>query len=118
VAKIEKQPASTVGFNYFKTPEAESITLDSWMQQWLTLQAPNYQVNTQNCAAFCIAGLIQGGAIRNENISLIPNRLFILLSPLASENWTWQGRSPGRSPTPNVTSKICWVDEKGKKHCH
>ncbi len=113
VGKVEGQPASTVGFNYFKTSEADSIALDNWMQEWKTHQAPDYQVNTQNCATFCIAGLIQGHAIENKDISIIPNRLFMLLAARATENWTWQGRTPKE----HVTHKICWTDEKGKKHC-
>jgi RHS repeat-associated protein len=99
VAKIEGQPASTVGFNYFKTSEADSIALDNWMQEWKSHQAPDYNVTSQNCATFCIAGLIQGHAIENKNISIIPNRLFMLLAPVATENWTWQGRS---NPEPDV----------------
>jgi RHS repeat-associated protein len=113
VAKIEGQPASTVGFNYFKTSEADSIALDNWMQEWKTHQAPDYNVTNQNCATFCIAGLIQGHAIENKNISIIPNRLFTLLSGLATENWTWQGRTPKEK----VTHKICWTDDKGKQQC-
>jgi RHS repeat-associated protein len=113
VAKIEGQPASTVGFNYFKTSEADSIALDNWMQEWKTHQGPDYNLTNQNCATFCIAGLIQGHAIENKDISIIPNRLFMLLAGRATENWTWQGRTPKEK----VTHKICWTDDKGKKHC-
>jgi hypothetical protein len=60
---------------------------------------------------FCIAGLIQGHAIENENISIVPNKLFELLMTRATENWV------GRQPKERVTHKICWTDEKGKKHC-
>ncbi|HWR35441.1 MAG TPA: hypothetical protein VN622_06180 [Clostridia bacterium] len=117
VADFEGQPASTVGFNYFKTSDADTMALQNWMDQMKALsdagKAPDYQVNTQNCATFCIAGLLTAHAIENKNLSIIPNRLFMLLSRLAVENWTWQGRTPKEK----VTHKICWTDEKGKKQC-
>jgi RHS repeat-associated protein len=112
VAGIEKEPVRTVGFNYFKTSEAESIALKNWMDQMKAAsdrgQAPDYQVNTQNCATFCIAGLLRANAIQNKGLSTIPNRLFRLLAPLATENWTWEGRTPKE----RVTHKLC--DNKGQ----
>jgi RHS repeat-associated protein len=95
VGQIEGQPTSTVGFNYFKTSDSETAALEQWIQGWKARQAPHYDVNGINCAAFCIAGLIKGGAIGTGplgRVVLIPNRLFDILSHLADENWTWQGR--------------------------
>jgi RHS repeat-associated protein len=92
--KAEGQPASTVGFNYFKTSEAESIMLSNWIKQFNDANTPDYAVNGTNCAAFCIAGLLKANAIKNENISLIPDRLFQLLSSRANQNYTWQGTTP------------------------
>jgi hypothetical protein len=103
VAKIEGQPANTVGFNYFKTPEAETMALNNWIQAWRNHQAPDYQFNKQNCATFCIAGLIKGGAIGTEKLgagATIPNRLFTILSGFADESWTSAGRTP--NPEGNV----------------
>jgi len=114
VAKIEGQNPSSVRFNYFKTSEADSIMLDNWMLSWKNHRAPNYRVNGQNCAAFCIAGLIRGNAIENKNISLVPNLLFELLYRRATENWDWWF---GRSPKEGFSYKICWKDEKGDRHC-
>ena len=94
VGKIEGEPAVSIGFNYFKTSEADSVALDNWMQNWKTTHAPDYNVTSSNCAAFCIAGLLVGHAIDNANISLVPNRLFMLLWGRADENWTWEGRRP------------------------
>jgi hypothetical protein len=40
-------------------------------------------------------GLIVGNAINTQKLgwgALIPNRLFMLLSSLANQNWTWQGK--------------------------
>lgn len=101
LGKIEGQPASTVGFNYFKTSDADTVALETWIQNWKTTNAPDYDVLSSNCAAFCIAGLVVGHAIENKNISLIPNRLFTLLSQVADETWTWQGRQDNREPHHN-----------------
>lgn len=98
VANIEGEPASTVGFNYFKTSEADSVALDNWMQEWKTHQAPDYNVSNQNCATFCIAGLLRGHAIENKGNSYIPNLLFMQLASRATENWTWQGRKTNPEP--------------------
>lgn len=108
---------NSVGFNYFKTSEADAAALDAWMHQLKALsdagRAPDYQVNTQNCATFCIAGLLRANAIQNQNISIIPDRLFVLLSSLATENYS----NGNRTPKEKVTHKICWTDDKGKKQC-
>jgi len=95
VAALEGVSPITVGFNYFQTSEADSIILDQWLQSWEQRQAPNYCVTSQNCAATTIAGLIVGNAINTQKLgwgALIPNRLFMLLSSLANQNWTWQGK--------------------------
>ncbi len=112
VAGVEGVNPSTVGFNYFKTSEADSIALDNWMKEWSSHQAPDYAFNGQNCTAFCIAGLIRGGAINTQNLgrgALVPDRLFLLLSHLADENWTWQGRQE-RKLNPHSTSCLKRAD--------
>jgi RHS repeat-associated protein len=122
IAGIEGQPISTVGFNYFRTSQQDSVLLATWMaEMWRRSnagRAPEYQLNRQNCATFCIAGLIVGNAIGNKDISLVPNRLFYLLATRADENWTWEGRSPGRPPKnqdelkEEVTHRLCDADGK------
>jgi hypothetical protein len=69
VADKEGEPASTVGFNYFKTSEADTILLDNWVQAWKTAHVPDCHVIKQNCATFCIAGLIQGRAIQTRTLT-------------------------------------------------
>ena len=97
VAKIEGEASSTVGLNYFKTSEADSIALDNWMQQMKEAsdkgRAPNYQVNSQNCATFCIAGLLNTHAVQNKGLSIIPNRLYMILAGLSAENYANGQRS-------------------------
>jgi len=53
-----------------------------------------------------IAGLVQSHAIQNDNISLIPNRLFDLLRLRAEENYPFKEKT--------TTHKICHFD-KGDK---
>jgi RHS repeat-associated protein len=107
VAKIEGQASNTVGFNYFKTSEADSIALDNWMQQMKEAsdrgKAPDYRVNSQNCATFCIAGLLNAHAVQNKGLSIIPNRLFMILAGLSAENYANGQRS---KPKEKVTTKI------------
>ena len=121
VADIERQPASTVGFNYFMTSEAESISLEQWMYQMKALSdrgaAPDYQVNTQNCATFTLAGLLRAGAIQNSGLSIVPNSLFMILWTRAAENYTWQGRKkPDSEPDRKAPHhKPCLIDPKTGK---
>jgi hypothetical protein len=65
-------------------------------------KAPWYYVNSQNCATFCIVGLIQGNAIQNKGISIVPNTLFNLLTAVSTENYS----NGNRTPKEVVTSKI------------
>ncbi len=117
VAGFEHQEPSTIRMNYFKTSEADTLAVDAWIKRLKDAsdrkQAPAYDVTRQNCAVFCIAGLIQGNAIQNKNISLVPNTLFQLLSGVATENYS----NGQRSPKEQVTSKICYTDENGKQVC-
>ena len=71
-------------------------------------RAPAYGVTQLNCAAFCIAGLIQSHAIQNTNVSLIPNKLYDRLRLRASENYPLKEK---------VTGKICGFDSDGKINC-
>jgi RHS repeat-associated protein len=107
VAKIEREASNTVGFNYFKTSEADSIALDNWMQDWKNHPAPDYQVNTQNCATFCIAGLTKAGVLGDGQKlgwgATIPNRLFMILAGLSAENYADGQRSKTKE---KVTTKI------------
>jgi RHS repeat-associated protein len=88
VAGYEHQNPTTVRMNYFKTTEAETQALDSWIQL-IKKKAPYYNVTDQNCAVFTIVGLLQANAIKNGNISLVPNTLFNLLFGRATENYAW-----------------------------
>jgi hypothetical protein len=51
-----------------KTSEADVVALETWMKQMKDLsdkgKAPYYRVNSQNCATFCIAGLLRANAIQ------------------------------------------------------
>jgi len=106
VAQYKHQDPSTIRLNYFKTSEADTIALDAWIQRLKEAsdrgRAPYYDVTRQNCAVFCIVGLIQGGAIQNEGISIIPNDLFDLLSLISTENYSNGQRSPQEVVTTTI----------------
>jgi len=97
-AGFEHQDPGTVRMNYFKTSEADTLALDAWIARMKAAsdrkQAPTYDVTRQNCATFCIAGLIQSQAIENSGISLIPNTLFELLAQRAADNYPAPRKKP------------------------
>src|SRR4029077_15386056 len=103
-----------VGFNYFKTSETDSVLLHEWIRRIKEAsdkgKAPDYDITRQNCATFCIIGLIAGHAInQDQRVSLIPNRLFMILAGLATENYAHGLRSPYNwkaRPKEKVTHKI------------
>ena len=97
VAKIEGVDPSTIRLNYFKTSEAETLALDSWIQnakaQSDSARGPFclYVALGNNCANFAEAGLEAGGAITpgqvadlNWRQSSIPNSLYPSLKSFAS----------------------------------
>jgi len=93
------------------------LVLQQWIDQMKALsdqgKAAYRAFNTQNCAIFCIAGLIRAKAIENKNISNIPNRLFMLLMSRATENWTWRGRSNPEPDAKRRTGPTCLKDRGG-----
>ena len=117
VAKIENQDPSTVRMNFFITSESDTNMLDAWIQRNKEAAdkgyRPWYSGRTQNCATFCAIGLIQGNAIRNKNLSNVPNLLFYLLSSISTENES-QGN---RTPKEVVTSKIVPCGGPGQVPC-
>jgi hypothetical protein len=102
VAGIEhNQDPNSVRMNYFKTSDADTQMLVAMLKRLQAAsdrgQAPYYDVGKQNCAAHTISCLIQAHAIaENAHISLVPNRLFDLLSLLADESYANQQRTKRR----------------------
>jgi hypothetical protein len=118
LAMVENQDPSTIRMNFFITSEMDTNAADAWIQRMKEAsdkgRAPDYLVNSQNCATFTIVGLIQGNAISaNQKISIIPNSLFDLLSRISTENES-QGQ---RTPTEVVTSKIIPCGGPGQVPC-
>ena len=104
VADLEGQDPNTVGFNYFKTSETDSMLLQDWIERIQKAsnegKAPDYDVTRSNCTTFCIVGLIAGHAIKpDQSVNLTPNRLFMILAPLATENYSWGQRTPKEKVT-------------------
>jgi RHS repeat-associated protein len=115
VAGFEHQDPSTVRMNYFKTSEAETQALDAWIKRIKDAsdrgEAPQYDVTRQNCATFCIVGLIQAGAIENKRISLVPNKLFELLTGRAADNYP-APRKKTPAEQPKKSHSGCLIDRE------
>jgi RHS repeat-associated protein len=113
-AQQEGQPPDTVRMNYFKTSDADTVSLDNWIKamQYASDRghAPQYIANRQNCAVFCIAGLLNSHAIQNKGLSITPNRLFDLLSIIDSQSYSQQ------TVKQHVTMRLCHY-ENGQLVC-
>jgi RHS repeat-associated protein len=109
-AGFEKQAPNTVRMNFIETSEADTALLDSWIHRLQEASdsgnAPWYSVTSQNCATFCIAGLMQSNALQNQKISLIPNKLFDLLSQIATQNYP-PPQKEEKKLQPEVNFRIC-----------
>lgn len=109
VASLEGEPANQVGFNYFKTSDTDTALLSDWIKRIKEAsdkgKAPPYHVLFQNCATFCIAGLTAGHAIGALKLSRIPDRLFQLLSPFATENY--DNKDGSRTSKEKVKHRLC-----------
>lgn len=91
-AEVEGQDPDTVGFEYFKTSDAETAAVESWMTYMEQLskagELPDYEFNGANCALFCIAGLQTGNVVKpNARLSIVPNRLWEPLLNLSDGDW-------------------------------
>jgi hypothetical protein len=81
------QDPSSIRLNYFKTTDGETANLDLWIQQQQEAsnqgKAPKYNFYTNNCADFCVRGLLAGGAISNtkaRQAGNIPNDLWLFFN--------------------------------------
>jgi RHS repeat-associated protein len=88
IAKNDEDGAdpSTVRINYFKTSQADTTALKNWFKDQQDAaqrgQGPfsKYRLwGNQNCATFCLRGLVAGNAITNNQasrLSIVPNMLY------------------------------------------
>ncbi len=108
---------NTVRVNYFQTSDADTMALKNWMREQQEAaqrgQGPfaKYRVwGSQNCATFCVRGLVAGNALTNtaaSSLSIVPNGLY----------WELLGLQQSKPLQEQVTHKICYTDDNGKQVC-
>ncbi len=123
IGSFEHQDPASINFAYFKTSEADTLALDSFLRS--KRQASNqgslfpYLGLGNNCADFCINGLSTAHALSSEqaaNASVIPNILFFELSRLANAVSTGQSRANDpKKRKEDVTERICYEGQAGCK---
>lgn len=100
VASIEGVDPNTVSLNYFKTSEADTQTLKSWVAQQRNLVNNLgsgsglcwYNVAFSNCADFTVAGLFKGNALSQSQVGSLsmgfrPNSLYNELRPFENDEF-------------------------------
>jgi RHS repeat-associated protein len=111
VGKIKGQNPDSIKMSFFKTSEADTAALDSWLlQQYkrnLEKNSQTYVFYGNSCADFCERGLMIGGApVGMTPMSAIPNLLLLDLEAIADKS------RDGLKP--KVDSKVCFPDDDGK----
>jgi RHS repeat-associated protein len=108
------QDPTSIRLNYFKTTDQEMANLNQWITQQQSAsnqgKSPRYNVLTNNCADFCIRGLVAGSAIsqaRANHMSFVPNTLFDELDELELDE-----------PNATVTTSACDTLPDGTQRCY
>ena len=107
VAKIENnQDPNSVQMNYFKTSDANTLALKSYIEQkqhYLYV----FCLMSHNCTGYTVTGLVNGGALSAQqanDVSLVPNFLYSDLLGIAADSYMV---TPGQSvPTAEVCGGI------------
>ena len=108
------QDPSTIRLNYFKTTDQETANLNQWIDQQQAAsdqhKSPRYNVLTNNCANFCLRGLVAGDALTQSqasHMSFVPNFLWNDLSQFQSQE-----------PKATVTTSECDTLPDGTQRCY
>jgi RHS repeat-associated protein len=112
LADAEQQPRDSVSLAYFKTSDAETASLDAYINAARAQQSqgkqPAYWVGFRDCIAFCQNGLAKAGVPGSApGIFDIPNLQYLRFWLLADQTAT--GTNPPK-PKEEVTSKVCYAD--------
>jgi hypothetical protein len=114
------QDPSSIRINYFKTTPQETVDLNRWITQQQTAsdqgKSPDYNVFGNNCADFCMRGLVAGGALsqsQSNGASNIPNTLFNQLN-----DYLLWGRPSTDNSKATVTTSECDILPDGTQHCY
>jgi RHS repeat-associated protein len=115
LASDEGESPDSVSVAYFKTSDAETAALKSYIQNAFNLQQqgkqPKYVVGFRDCIWFCQNGLAKAGIGSGSTILTIPNVQYM-------EFWfTADQTATGTKQKEQVTSKFCYTDDNGKQVC-
>jgi len=114
LAQHEGQSQGSISLAYYKTSDAETTSLNAYIQAARQAQAkgdaPFYSVGVWDCRDYCLGGLHAAGVNTGNyvHLNLAPNFLFQFLQSAADMTY------PPEKKKEEVTSKVCYVDLKGK----
>lgn len=118
LADNEQQSRDSVSVAYFTTSDAETMSLDAYINAARAQQAqgkqPSYWVGFRDCISVCMNGMQKAGVGQGASPLTIPN--FQYLSFWLSADQTASGTNPPKQKE-KVTSKLCYAGENGKQVC-
>jgi RHS repeat-associated protein len=113
LAQHEGQPQGSISLAYFKTSDAETASLNAYIQAAIQAQAkgnaPFYFVGFNDCRDYCLAGLHSAGITTSHyaNLNFSPNFLFQFLESTADTTY------PSQPKKEKVDTKICYAGQPG-----
>ncbi len=115
LAQHEGQPQGSISLAYYKTSDAETASLNAYIQAAIQAQskdqAPFYFVGLNDCRDYCLAGLHAAGIETSHyaNLNLAPNFLFQFLESTANATYPSQPKKKKEK----VDTKICYAGQPG-----
>jgi hypothetical protein len=114
LAQHEGQPQGSISLAYYKTSDAETASLNAYIQAARQAQAkgdaPFYFVGFNDCRDYCLAGLHAAGITISHyaNLNLAPNFLFQFLKSEANATYPSQPKKKEK-----VDTTICYAGQPG-----
>jgi RHS repeat-associated protein len=115
LAQHEGQSQGSISLAYYKTSDAETASLNAYIQAAIQAQAKNnapfYFVGFNDCRDYCLAGLHAAGITTSHyaNLNLAPNFLFQFLESTANATYPSQPKKKKEK----VDTKICYAGQPG-----
>lgn len=115
LAQHEGQPQGSISLAYYKTSDAETASLNAYIQAAIQAQAkdktPFYFVGFNDCRDYCLAGLHAAGITTSHyaNLNLAPNFLFQFLESTANATYP----SEPKKKKEKVDTTICYAGQPG-----
>ena len=117
VADIEGVDPSSVDMAYFKTSDAETLTLDNYLEELKRRSGGLYVVGVHDCIEICNIALSRIGIGRGSEVADVPRAIIWALS--FSADSTYSGATGAKkqkdknSTKPDVNSTIAFCNEDG-----